>query len=849
MFSENLFGEDFPINEEDTGKLLKKAKEPKKVKTKKIIDPALALQDKLLVIEQDVNRILGRHKDDTLIICSKEDYLDYIGSCIRNGVCAVDTETNNSTEPITCKLMGLCLYTPNQKQAYIPCNHVNMQTREKLGNQLNENDLREGLQMLVDNKVRLIFHNATFDIRVLRSTCNILLHCYWDTRVACRILDENDSVKSKSNLKYQYMRHVDPSHGKYDIKGLFQGLEYSLIDPQLFALYAATDPMMTYKLYEWQLSQFQQEENKGLYKLLLDVEFPEIDVVVDMESDGVTIDQDYWKRLKAKYDAQLIDIDKRVEQELMKLKPQIDAWRLTPEANFKATKENKKGEQVSTKSKNEQLEDPVNLGSPFQFAILLYDILKAPVVDKKKPRGTGEDIIDAIYDKTHLELCKLLIERRGCTKILSAYIDNIPPLLDIWGDGKIRVGFDQVGTDTGRFTSGGTVRLLKEGKHVEIPCVNLQTIPSHNKEIRMLYKASEGYKIVGADFSAQEPRLTAFMSQDESMLQAYKEGKDLYAVIASISFGKPYEECMEFNPLTGAKQVEGKERRSQAKTILLGLVYGRGAASIGEQLGKSKDEAQEIINKFFKAFPKVEKWIESTHKKVNQVGYVEDWYGRQRKLPNINLPQYEFENLRETSDNESNFNPFFGCSYRQDVAFDSKVKSYCTRLAKAKWGKQVREIVDEAFEDGVRIISNSNLIAEAERQSVNAIIQGGAATLTKLAMINIHNDGELKRLGFRLLSTIHDEVFGECPEENASEVGKRLSQVMIDTAKPYMNVPMSVDAYIVKNWYEDEYFAQLLKDMNDLMHEGKMPKEDAFEQIVLKHPESTREFLGKLLTM
>ena len=361
-------------------------------------------------------------------------------------------------------------------------------------------------------------------------------------------------------------------------------------------------------------------------------------------------------------------------------------------------------------------------------------------------------------------------------------------------------------------------------------------------------KTRTRYVIVGSDYSAQEPRLTAFMSQDENMLRAYEEGKDLYAVIASLSFDKPYEECLEYNPVTGAKQVDGAERRSQAKTILLGLTYGRGAASIGEQLGKTKEEAQEIIDKFFKAFPKVEEWIEKTHSHVKETGYVEDWYGRQRKLPNIKLPPYEFTSTDKSS-TEGNFNPFIGCTDRMDEDFEKKVAKYSNRLAKAKWGKQVREIVQDASSDGVSIKSNSNLIAEAERQSVNAIIQGGAATLTKLAMINIYNDEELNRLGYRLLATIHDEVFGECPEEYGKQVADRLSQVMIDTAKPYMNVPMQCDAYIVKNWYSNEYLSQLLKSMRDRMSREGLTKEEAFEWIVGEHPESTREFLSQLLTM
>nr|DAE18946.1 MAG TPA: DNA polymerase [Siphoviridae sp. ctiOl67] len=136
----------------------------------------------------------------------------------------------------------------------------------------------------------------------------------------------------------------------------------------------------------------------------------------------------------------------------------------------------------------------------------------------------------------------------------------------------------------------------------------------------MLFRAKEGYKIVGSDYSAQEPRLASQYSHDERMISAYKEGKDLYAVIASAAFNKPYEECLEFYPqgtkiIYEGKEVvcgnkthqnkEGKSRRSAAKSILLGVLYGRGAASVAEQIGKSYQEAQDIIDQFFKSFPKV----------------------------------------------------------------------------------------------------------------------------------------------------------------------------------------------------------------------------------------------------
>ena len=326
------------------------------------------------------------------------------------------------------------------------------------------------------------------------------------------------------------------------------------------------------------------------------------------------------------------------------------------------------------------------------------------------------------------------------------------------------------------------------------------------------------------------------------MINAYQEGKDLYAVIASLSFGKPYEECLEFHPITHEKQVEGKERRSQAKTVLLGLEYGRGATSIGEQLNKSKAEAQTIIDRFFNAFPKVKLWIDKTHASVRKLGYVEDWMGRRRRLPNIMLPEYEF--IDKNADT-STFNPFLICADRQLVE-NKKITAYKKKLETIKYGSQARKVIDDAKKEGILIKNNSNFIAEAERQSVNAIIQGGAATLTKLAMINIDNDEELNRLGFKLLVTIHDEVLGECPKENAERVADRLTQVMVDTAKPYIEVPMKCDPYLVSHWYEDELTAELNKELESNM-KNNLTREQAIDKIIIEHTECTEDFIRSLL--
>lgn len=342
------------------------------------------------------------------------------------------------------------------------------------------------------------------------------------------------------------------------------------------------------------------------------------------------------------------------------------------------------------------------------------------------------------------------------------------------------------------------------------------------------------------------------------MLKAYQEGKDLYATIASMSFDKPYEDCLEFYPegteiefegekvVCGYKthlNVKGKERRSQAKSILLGLLYGRSAASIAEQIQKTKEEAQGIIDKFFKAFPKVKNWIDETKANAHKNGYVEDWYGRRRHLPEIQLPKYEIKASSAAADN--NFNPILGCPNRLD---DKLLNKYSKLLEKVYSRKEYEDIQKRALLEGVEIHSNTMKIAEAERQSVNSRVQGGAASLTKLAMINIHKNKRLQELGFKLLITVHDEVIGECPKEHADEVEKLLPQIMIDTAKPFLNVPMACDPVVEPHWYFSELAASIQKDIKKIHEECPEKDLDSIhKQILESHTELSEEMFESLL--
>ncbi|MCK9470262.1 MAG: DNA polymerase [Bacilli bacterium] len=356
------------------------------------------------------------------------------------------------------------------------------------------------------------------------------------------------------------------------------------------------------------------------------------------------------------------------------------------------------------------------------------------------------------------------------------------------------------------------------------------------------------------------------------MIKAYEEGKDLYAVIASMSFDKPYEECLEFYPegteiihegkkiITGNKTHQnkaGKERRNFAKSILLGLLYGRGAASIAEQIKKSREEAQEIIDKFFAAFPAVKNWIDKTIEDAHKYGYVEDIAGRRRRLPDIQLPQYtvEFLDKKKTG---TLFNPLLECDDKIDEASNKLIKKYQEKCSNIKYARDYENLKAEALKEKIVIHNNTGFIAQAERQAVNSRVQGGAASLTKTALINIHNDQKLRDMGAYLINTVHDEILIEAPDKYAKEAAERLTEIMINSAKKYVpNVPMSCDAYITNSWYLDEFAVTVRSEFKKLISgdpdENVYPMDpmDAFEYMCKLRKESTRsqlyELVGKLL--
>ena len=504
----------------------------------------LSLEEKLAIIKLKVLEVLGKQKKNVVVIKTKEDFEDYISKAIEFGRIAIDTETNNSTDPMTCQLMGLCLYYKGGKQAYIPVHHVNPDTGEHLEWQLTEADCREQLQRIKDAGTFTVMHNGKFDYEVIKCTCDIEIEPDWDTMIGAHTINESERM----GLKWQYINKIDPTQEKYDIESLFI-VPYKYVDPEIFALYAATDSRMTDELYEYQYPILTAPGNEKLYWLFKNIEMPIVKVTAEIELIGVCIDQEFGAKLKLKYNQLLEELDAKIDQELESLKPKIISWKLSKQANertkqFQPKKTKMSQEKIDEryplvdpstglrykvgKALIEQLGDPINLGSPTQLAILFYDILGCPTVNKKSPRATGKEELEAIADRTDNALCKLILERRGIMKLISTYIDVIPALARHWPDGRIRYGLNPVGTETGRFSSGGSFKFLDEDENpVEINSINAQNIPARGpgKICRMVFTAKEEFNEISTTYDiADIPEIS-----EVETTSGWKYGKDLVA--------------------------------------------------------------------------------------------------------------------------------------------------------------------------------------------------------------------------------------------------------------------------------------------------------------------------------
>ena len=665
---------------------------------------------------------------------------------ITDPICVIDTE-GTGVVPLVDKVVGFSAVSLTvDNGVYIPFGHIDREG-QLIPNQLSFAEAKDIFTRLI-NKTKGIYHNAIYDIRISKDTFGLPVYppVYWCTQTVSCLLNEDES----HSLKDLWTRYCGQGKKAQKFKELFEGIPIARVSPIVVSQYAVPDVYMPRDLYFFQLPYMTKTNQKCIDQDLVDcadlareIEIPLIEYIAKMEDTGISINMPYAKALQVEYGEKL-ETEKAACTEA--LTAALNTVSLPPE-------------------KLAKLDRPINIGSPTQLGILMYDGLKLVSPDKTKPRGTGEDIIKKLAGE-HPAL-KSILKFRALSKLVSTYINPIPEF--VLSDGKIHTHFNPFGAKTGRFSSSDPV--------------NMQNIPvktEDGKKIRRMFVASPGYVLIGGDFSQQEPRVLTQISQDPVMLKAYAENKDIYAMIGSFVFGVPYEDCLEFFP-DGSFNKEGATRRKKMKVLVLAKMYGNGDKAVAESLGITIAEAKEITRIFNKTIPGAE-WAAQFHRKMAfEKGYVKSIFGRKRRLPDAGLPEYEI--------------------YREKDHVSEEEYDYFYRKLRDAWGREKQKVVQSIRDEyGLRVVENGGKIADAERQAMNHPMQGSGADITKKAMLELGRNPDLNRLGYRILLPVHDEIIGECPEENWQEVLPIKKRIMETCCLDKIQLPMKVDMVVSREW-------------------------------------------------
>ena len=573
------------------------------------------LENALAVIQELVKSGRLHAEGEVETIRTPERLKEYMDHCKQSGEYVLDVETTG-LDIYNDILVGICLYTPGETSAYVPFNHTDLQN-VRVADQMSEEQVRDiMLSYLQDQELRCINHNIKFDNKKLAwDWKQIIVNIYWDTLIAGYVLNENEP----HGLKPLYNKYI--LHGKgssEDYGDLFEGIPFNYVPIEVATVYGANDGFKTYALYKFQAQYLREdhprEDFRKMYYVFREVEMPLIPLCTDMEMRGVEIREDFAKELSEDFNKEMVEVEAKCDAYVEQFKQYI----LDHNNLMRLTKGTCK----------------INYSSPQQVAALFYDIFKLRSVSRKEPRGTGDKIIqkflstakkkDTKKSREFAEFLENYQRFKEIKKLLGTYVDKIPQVKEPKINA-VYTTYNQYGAKTGRFSSSDTVSKI-----------NLQNIPSKEKRIRKIFKARDGYKLVGGDFSQIEPRVLAFLSGDESMINAYKEGKDLYAIMGSQVYQLPYEDCREFYP-DGTVNAESKHRRTTMKSVLLGIMYERGATAIGEQFNKSAEWAQQLIDNFYKSFPKINQYRLKIENMAETYGYVTTITGRKRRLPDMQL--------------------------------------------------------------------------------------------------------------------------------------------------------------------------------------------------------------------
>ncbi len=567
-----------------------------------------------------------------------------------------DTETTG-LDAIEAELVGIAFSWEATKGYYIPFPEDRSEAQAII------EQLRPFFEA---DHIEKIGQNLKYDIKVLAKYDLVIRGALFDTMLAHYLINpdmrHNMDILSETYLNYTPVS-ITELIGK---KGKNQkSMRDVPVDQQ--TEYAVEDADITLQLADHFAPELKEADTSKLFK---DIEIPLVQVLAAMELEGINLDTSFLKGLSDDLEKDIHTLEKAI---------------------YEAAGED------------------FNIASPKQLGIILFEKLK--LVDKPKKTKTGqyttsEDVLSYLAPKH--EIIQNVLEYRGLVKLKSTYVDALPNQVSSITN-RVHTDYMQTVAATGRLSSNNP---------------NLQNIPIRTARGRQVRKAfiprDEKYILLAADYSQIELRIIAALSEESTMIEAFKNGEDIHASTAAKVFNIPIEEV-------------SREQRSNAKTVNFGIIYGVSAFGLSNQTDLSRSEAKELIETYYKTYPKLRNYMSEQVDFARDNGYVQTISGRRRYLKDINS-------------------------------------------------------------------GNAIVRGAAERNAVNAPIQGSAADVIKIAMINIYNKLKEGNYKTKMLLQVHDELVFDVYKEELDIIQPLIKSEMENAYQ--MAVPLDVEIGLGNNWLE-----------------------------------------------
>jgi DNA polymerase-1 len=510
-------------------------------------------------------------KKNYYLIKTESEIDKWLQDAEENGEIVIDTETT-SLNPHLADLVGVSLSTKIGSACYIPIGH-------KKGQCFNQEKIIKKLKPILEDKsIKKIGQNIKFDFIVLKHR-GIEMNSMEDTMLMSYVLDAGKNRHNMDTLSEIHLNHKTIAFK--DIVGSGKKeINFSEVEISKAMLYAAEDADITYRLYKIFLKNLKLEKLINIYELF---EKPLIEILANMEINGIKVNSDFLENLSIKFDKKI----KNLEREIYKL----------------ANKE-------------------FNIASPKQLGEIIYNDLKIAVLKrtKKGSFATSASVLEDLTFKGH-KFPKLILDWRQVSKLKNTYSDSLREHINPKTN-RVHSSFLLAATTTGRLASSDP---------------NLQNIPiksEDGKEIRKAFVAEKGFTLISADYNQIEMRILADLADVKELKKAFKKNEDIHSLTASQVFN------VDIN------KVDQNTRR-KAKAINFGIIYGISQYGLAKQIMVSNVEAESFLNSYFLKFPEIKDYMEKTIKFCRKTGYVNNIFGRRSYISGINDKNYNIRNFQE----------------------------------------------------------------------------------------------------------------------------------------------------------------------------------------------------------